>query len=66
VADLIFENHGSVWLLRHGSEAGKEWMEGAIPEDAPMLGDAVAIEHRFVSDIAVGAWSDGLDVEVKQ
>jgi hypothetical protein len=63
MTDLRVENHGSIFLLRPVSELGDSWINEHIPEDAMHLGDAVAIEHRFIHDIVAGAIGDGLTVE---
>lgn len=63
MADLSIENEGNIFMLRGLSEAGKAWIAEHIPADAQRLGDAVAVEHRFIADIAQGAVNDGLEVE---
>ncbi len=61
-ADLYIENHGSIFLLYPVSEAGTEWIEEHIPDDAMIWGDAVVVEHRYIADIAEGVMDDGLEV----
>lgn len=62
VVDLKVENHGTIFLLRPVSATGQEWVDEHIPDDAQMLGNAVAVEHRYIEDIVIGAQSDGLVV----
>jgi hypothetical protein len=58
--DLHFENHGSLFLIRPASLAGKAWIYNHIADDAQMLGEAFACELRYVEDIFRGASADGL------
>ena len=62
-ADLYVQNEGSIFLLHWQSEAGRDWIGEHIPEDAMRLGSAVAVEHRYIADIVIGAQADGLVVE---
>lgn len=63
MADLQITNHGSVFLLRALTEAGEAWVADHIGADAATFGGAIAVEHRFIADIAAGALDDGLEVE---
>jgi hypothetical protein len=63
-ADVMIENHGSLYLVHGQSDAGKEWMNEHLPEDAQRMGDAVAVEHRYMENIVYGMRGDGLLVEV--
>jgi hypothetical protein len=42
--------------------AAFEWIENHIPEDAQRLGNAIAVEHRYIADIVAGIQGDGLAV----
>jgi len=62
LADIVFENYGSVCLLRpvnHGAEA---WLGQHTAEDALWFGDALVVEPRYVAAIIEGAVEDGLRV----
>ena len=61
-ADLTFANHGSVWLLRADTDAGRDWIADHIPDDAQTWSGQIVVEPRYVSDIAEGAINDGLEV----
>jgi len=50
----------TVYLLRPLTPAAFEWIEEHIPEDAQRLGNAVAVEHRYIGPIAEGILADGL------
>jgi hypothetical protein len=61
--DFSIEGEGrfcTVYLLRPLTPAALAWVEGHIPEDGQRLGNAVAIEHRFMGPIAEGIIADGL------
>jgi hypothetical protein len=60
MADLRFENHGTIVRMTPVSDAGREWIDEHIPEDAMKLGDSVCIEHRYADAIILGAQGDGL------
>lgn len=64
VIDLVFHNHGSVWLMEPRTPAADAWITDNIPEDAPMLGNNIAIETRYVPDVVMGAIKDGLSVDL--
>jgi hypothetical protein len=59
--DITVENHGSIFLFRPESDAGKSWLEDNT--DGQWFGNALAVEHRFAYDLAQGALNDGLEVE---
>jgi len=63
IADFLVTGEGSgttVYLLHPLTESAYEWVAEHIPEDARRLGNAIAVEHRFIRDIVDGARSDGL------
>jgi hypothetical protein len=62
MTDLSIQNEGSIFLLRALTDAGRDWIEANIPDDAQYFGGAVVVEHRYIADIAQGAIADGLVV----
>lgn len=60
--DISIYGEGSVYLVRGVSTAGTEWIDANLPEDAQRLGDSVAVEHRYIDNIATGMLSEGLRV----
>lgn len=62
-ADFEIQDEGSIVLFRPLSEAAKEWVRECLPDDAQWFGDAVAVEHRYASNIIVGITSDGMEIE---
>jgi hypothetical protein len=61
--DVQFSDHGSIWLARPLTRAGKAWIEDKVSDDAMWYGAALAIEARYVGDIVDGMAEDGLKVE---
>lgn len=60
--DFTVEGGGSLYLFRPHSTAAECWIDEHIPNDAQTLGNAVAVEHRYIADIVQGAQADGLVV----
>jgi len=61
--DLRIENHGSLFLVRPDSDAGRKWLKDTAPEDAQFLGDAMAVEPRYIGLVIECAQADDLEVE---
>ncbi len=61
-ADLLVTGGGTIYLLHPTSRRGQRCLEEHIADDARRLGEAVAIEHRYIGDIVRGAIGDGLRV----
>lgn len=53
----------TVYLLRPLTDRGAAWIGENIGPDAQFLGDAVAVEHRYIGDIVQGLQADGLTVK---
>ena len=60
--DFSVENHFTIFLLRPLTPAAESWIDEHIPEDAQHFGNAVVVEHRYISDIVEGICNDGLAV----
>ena len=64
-SDLLFENHGSVMLLRTGTDAGRAWVaENVGHEDWQEYAGGIACEPRYVGPVIEGAIADGLEVSL--
>ena len=62
-ADLSFENHFSLFLIRPLSRLGQKWLDDNVGDDETQhFGNAVACEPRYVQPILEGAIRDGLGV----
>lgn len=65
MSDLRILDHGTVVQFWPVSERGREWLSTQlVTEPWQWLGNTVSVEHRYALDIAQGAVSDGLDVEL--
>ena len=64
--DFTVENHGSIFLVRPLTDEVKGWLNEHVAEDAQWFGGALAVEHRYVSDLVQGLLNEGfaLDREV--
>ncbi len=61
--DLIFENHGSLFLIRPVSPAGQSWLDENVGDENTLtFGGAIVCEPRYVEAIVLGAQSGGLAV----
>jgi hypothetical protein len=61
--DLVFENHGSLFLIRPLSESGRQWLnENVGDENTLTFGGAIVCEPRYVEAIYFGATQAGLAV----
>ena len=58
----VWYDGGTIALLSAVSEAGADWADTHLPQDAASLGCAVAIEPRYLDDIIDGIQTDGLIV----
>lgn len=62
--DIRVENHGSIFLFRWLTKAGKSWIgENVSAEGWQFFGDALAVDHHYARDLASGMLNDGLRVE---
>lgn len=60
--DFEVSGGGTIYLLRPLTRAARTWVAEHLPTDAMRLGDAVAVEWRYIGDIIGGAIGDGLVV----
>jgi hypothetical protein len=60
--DFEISGGGTVYLLHPLTRAAHAWIAEHLPADVICLGDAVAIEWRYICDIVGGAIVDGLRV----
>lgn len=52
--DFDVSDHGSIVLLTPRTDAARSWATENLPDDAQMMGNAYAIEPRYVDDILEG------------
>ncbi len=61
--DIIIRDEGSVFLVKPVSDAGRQWIDTNLQtEPWQWLGEALGVEHRFITDIIDGMLGDGLIV----
>ncbi len=60
--DLLIEYHGPLCLLRPKTAAGSDWLNATAPEDAQFLGNAMAVEPRYLDNVVQAAIDDGMEV----
>jgi hypothetical protein len=61
--DLLISGDFTLYLIHATSPAGQAWLTERLPADAPRLGAAIAVEHRFIAEIVRGAIAAGLEVQ---
>jgi hypothetical protein len=62
MSDLRIQNEGSIFLVHALTDTGRAWLEENIGDDAQTFGNAIVVEHRYISDIVAGAFEAGLEV----
>jgi hypothetical protein len=66
-ADFVFENHGSVWLVRPQHKTARDHLEDNVGEEAQWWGSiairALVVEPRYVNDLAEKLVEAGFSVE---
>jgi hypothetical protein len=58
--DIHLIHHGSIIMLPPLTPAARGWVQDHLPEDAMRFGRGIAVEPRYIDDIADGAEADGL------
>lgn len=62
VTDFVVAGGGTVYLLIPKTDAARAWRNDNLPGDVQMLGNGIAVEHRYISDILDGIKNDGLTI----
>jgi hypothetical protein len=63
--DVSVTGDGTVFLFHIHSDAAREFVAEHVSEDRQLFGGAVAVEHRFASNLIHGMRDAGLVVAVK-
>lgn len=63
--DVTLSGSGSVYLFHLLTEAARDWVDTYVSTDREMFGGALAVEHRYVADLALGMRAGGLSVTVE-
>jgi hypothetical protein len=62
VADVAVQNGGTIFVVHAQTEAGEQWIDENLPDDAMSFGGGIVVEHRYIDDIVAGMRADGLTV----
>lgn len=60
--DFTIENHGTIFLLNPQHRSACEWLAEHVDEDSLWSNGALAVEHRFISDVVNHLRDDGFVV----
>ena len=64
MSDVTVSGSGTIYLLHLQTLAAFAWVEDHVVGERQFLGDALAVEHRYVADIVAGMLEGGLELEV--
>jgi hypothetical protein len=60
--DFEVSGGGSIYIFTPLTPAARDWVAEFLPEDAQRWAGGVVIEHRYISDVVMGAQRDGFSV----
>lgn len=60
--DLVVWPAGSVYLIKPLTPEGREWIFSTAPPDAQFMGEAMAVEARYVDNVIAVAREHGLEI----
>lgn len=60
--DFTFENHFSLWLVRPNNRSAAEHLRENVSDEAQWMGDALAVEPRYISDLAESLQDAGFTI----
>jgi hypothetical protein len=63
--DVQVTGGGSVFLFTLLTDQASEWVADNVSDDRQMLGNGLAVEHRYAAAQADGIQADGFVVEVQ-
>jgi hypothetical protein len=64
-ADVVAENHGSVWQFWFNTEAARDFViENVQSEDWQWLGAALCVDHRYAGGLVEFLLANDFDVRV--
>ena len=58
--DVYITGGETLYLFMLQTPAALEWVDEHVSDDHQMFGNGLAVEHRFVADLAAGMEADGL------
>ena len=60
--DYTVENHGSLFLLRPTHGSALDFLRERVDDEAQWLGNALAVEHRYIASLVAQLREEGWDV----
>jgi hypothetical protein len=63
--DFVVSGGGSVYLVHPLTDEARNHLQRVVGEEAQFLGNAVAVEHRYVGDFVAALSEDGFTVAVE-
>lgn len=63
VADYIIENHGTIFLVVPQTTEAQDNLREHAQEGAQFFGRALAVEHRYIGDLAAQLAAEGWEVQ---
>lgn len=64
MADVLVENHGSIFVFQPMTQAAWNWVnEYVVNEETQFWGGGLVVEPRYVLDLSAGMREAGLEVE---
>ena len=61
-ADFVVSGGGSVYLVHPLTDDARSHLLRVVGEEAQFLGNAVAVEHRYIADFVAALAEDGFTV----
>ena len=58
--DVYLTGGGTLYLFQLVTPEAHDWVDQNVSEDRQMLGNGLAVEHRFAAALAAGMQEDGL------
>lgn len=60
--DYVVSGGGSIFLVHSKNDSAFEWLSDHVSDEASWLGQALAVEHRYIGDLIDSLRNDGLEV----
>ena len=62
-ADVKIDEEGTLYLFHLETDRAREWVEEHVDSERTYWCNALVVEHRFASHLAIGMLEDGLELE---
>ena len=64
--DVCLTGGGTVYLFQLLTPEAHQWVDDHVNSDRQMLGNGLAVEHRYVAALAAGMRTDGLVINTTE